>query len=82
MAGVCGYFSENMSDGFLDLVNNQSGIKMIKEGDYVYLKCLVTLAMPMGPIRTSNDPIHTTINPEPDVVDLIPVDCESQSPLV
>lgn len=38
---------------------------MIKEGSYVYIKCLVTSAMPLGPIKTSDEPI------EPDVVDVI-----------
>ena len=39
---------------------------MIKENDYVYIKCLVTSAMPLGPLKTSDEPI------EPDVVDVIP----------
>lgn len=39
---------------------------MIKENDYVYVKCLVVSAMPLGSIKTSEDPI------EPDVVDVIP----------
>lgn len=39
---------------------------MIKEGDFVYIKCLVTSAMPLGPIKTSDDPI------ELDIVDVIP----------
>lgn len=38
---------------------------MIKENNYVYVKCLVVSAMPLGPIKTSDEPI------EPDVVDVI-----------
>ncbi len=44
---------------------------MIKTGNYVYIKCLVTSAMPLGPIKTSDEPI------EPDVVDVIPVNSDS-----
>ena len=44
---------------------------MIKEGSYVYIKCLVTSAMPLGPIKTSDELI------EPDVVDVIPVNSDS-----
>ena len=40
---------------------------MIKERDFVYLKCLVVSAMPLAPVKISDEPI------EPDVVDLIPV---------
>ena len=43
---------------------------MIKEGSYVYIKCLVTSAMPLGPIKTSDELI------EPDVVDVIPVNSD------
>lgn len=39
---------------------------MIKENDYVYIKCLVTSAMPLGPIKTSDEPLA------PDIVDVIP----------
>lgn len=42
---------------------------MIRTGDYVYIKCLVTAAMPLG---------TGIVNPDdPDVVDLIPVDNEN-----
>ena len=44
---------------------------MIKEGSYVYIKCLVTSAMPLGSIKTSDELI------EPDVVDVIPVNSDS-----
>ena len=43
---------------------------MIKSGDYVFVRCLVTSAMPLGTHSYSTD------SPEPDVVDLIPVDNE------
>ncbi len=40
---------------------------MIKSGSYVYVKFLVINAMPLAPVKISDDPI------EPDIVDLIPV---------
>lgn len=49
--------------------DNNVDIDTIAEGDFVYLKCLVMAAMPLGTVL-SNEPI------EPDVVDLIPVDCD------
>lgn len=46
--------------------------KMIKEEDYVYLKCLVTAALPLGPVKISEGPI------DPDVLDLIPVHSDNK----
>ena len=41
---------------------------MISEGDIVYIRCLVKATRTMGPIGLTD--------PLPDVVDLVPLDCE------